>query len=176
MAAKFLLSCECGSAVAVEAGLAGDQVTCDCGRRLEVPTLGELRRLPQAPSAAPPRPGWGARQGLMALAVIVAILCALPGVYWWWQANMPANDSVDAAIAQSAKQFESMTPSHAWSMWQRRIVPLARHGLDAFETPDAAEQQAATDRLRRNQTIAFSAAGVAAACALLAALWRKPAA
>ncbi|MCR4411526.1 MAG: FG-GAP-like repeat-containing protein [Thermoguttaceae bacterium] len=38
------MTCECGRQLAVDAGMAGGEVVCSCGRRVAVPTLGELRR------------------------------------------------------------------------------------------------------------------------------------
>jgi hypothetical protein len=48
----FILGCECGRGVRVEATQAGMTVPCPkCGRSLPVPSLGELRRISLAPDA-----------------------------------------------------------------------------------------------------------------------------
>src|SRR5882672_9687320 len=39
----FRLCCECGKEIAVTEGAAGTSVLCECGRRIQVPLLGELR-------------------------------------------------------------------------------------------------------------------------------------
>jgi hypothetical protein len=54
------LVCQCGKQVLVTEGSAGASLPCDCGRTIQVPSLGELRRrvagdeLPCLPSERPP--------------------------------------------------------------------------------------------------------------------------
>lgn len=84
--AKYLLPCTCGREIPVEGTQAGQQVRCQCGVELEVPTLLNLTRLkPAAPPAAAPRrvrSGWGWRQRL----VLVGLAIMTVGTVWaGWQ-------------------------------------------------------------------------------------------
>lgn len=50
---KYLLPCECGQAIAVDASQAGQRIACECGKLLDVPTLRGVRELEPAPETAP---------------------------------------------------------------------------------------------------------------------------
>jgi hypothetical protein len=45
MSVLFLLPCECGKEIPVEAGQAGETIICECGTKIEVPQLSELKTL-----------------------------------------------------------------------------------------------------------------------------------
>lgn len=62
----------------MESAQAGQSITCPCGRRVEVPSMLELRKLPVAPTDAPPSPQgrWGIRQRLISLGGLI-VLAAL---------------------------------------------------------------------------------------------------
>jgi hypothetical protein len=80
--AKYLLPCVCGQEIPVEATQAGQQVRCQCGVELEVPTLLNLTRLKSAapPAAAPrrTRSAWGHRQRVM----LVGLAIMAVGTLW----------------------------------------------------------------------------------------------
>ena len=99
MRAKYLLPCTCGREIPVEATQAGQQVRCQCGLGLEVPTLLNLTRLkPAEPptAAAPPRARstWGLRQRVM----LVGLWIMAVGASWagWELLNRPTRLEVAA--------------------------------------------------------------------------------
>ena len=67
---RYLLPCVCGRRIPVAASQAGEQLQCECGQKLEVPTLRHLAaldRLEQHEVAPRRDKSWGARQGLVFL-------------------------------------------------------------------------------------------------------------
>lgn len=52
---KYLLPCECGKAIVIDASQAGQQLACECGKPLEVPTLRGVRELQPAPETSSQR-------------------------------------------------------------------------------------------------------------------------
>jgi hypothetical protein len=53
---KYLLPCKCGLSVEVEPGQAGQIVVCPCGENLTVPSMLQMKALPEAPEKPiPPR-------------------------------------------------------------------------------------------------------------------------
>ncbi len=108
MRAKYLLPCTCGREIPVEATQAGQQIRCQCGVELEVPTLLNLTRLkPAAPPAAVPhrvRSAWGRRQQVMLVGLAIMAL----GASWtgWELLNRP-----------SRLEIASLRPAWAVMYW-----------------------------------------------------------
>jgi hypothetical protein len=83
--AKYLLPCSCGRETPVETTQAGEQIVCECGASLEVPTLARLTKLKrhenepvvyQASSST-----WGVRHGWIMVGSIVLALGLLGEIY-----------------------------------------------------------------------------------------------
>ena len=154
---------------------AGDRVECKCGRLLDVPPLRELQSLPQAASEIDTGgKAWGVRQGLIAASLIVAVLCAIPGVYWWLQPKTPIYP-VEAQLDASAQLIDALSPLQTWYTWHQQIVPLAERGLEEFRTPDSIAQERQWAKLRLYEKIAFGIAGSAILFSITAALWSRAA-
>jgi len=107
--AKYLLPCSCGRKIPVDRSQAGQGIRCECGARLEVPTMRALRLLervtPKPDAARPTRSAWGARQGLLLLGVLV-ILAAL-GLMALLHSSRPRLHDV-----------EDLPPIRTWLLWQ----------------------------------------------------------
>src|SRR5947209_2018237 len=76
MKTTYLLPCQCGEKLQVDASESGLIMKCGCGASLEVPTmrgLAQLERVTVEESAAPSR-GWGGAQRSMAIGALIAIL------------------------------------------------------------------------------------------------------
>src|SRR5487761_135342 len=81
MQTRYLLPCRCGKKIEVDAHQSGLVVRCACGAQQPVPTLRglavlertEAASLPSAPAAS----GWGPRQGLVFLGLVVIALSLL---------------------------------------------------------------------------------------------------
>ena len=71
MAVKYLLPCSCGKRLLVERSGAGGRIDCDCGAKIDVPTLRDLRNLESIETAST-TPGWTRAQGsLFVLAIVL---------------------------------------------------------------------------------------------------------
>lgn len=65
---KYLLPCACGKVIVIDASQAGQQIACECGKLLEVPTLRGVRELEPAPETASPSreaTDWNPSRGLV---------------------------------------------------------------------------------------------------------------
>ena len=84
MSAKFLLPCSCGAKIAIDVGKAGRMVRCRCGRKTEVPTMREIKKLQPLQERTIDSAGeWNLRRAIAfagALATLVALLSA--GSLW----------------------------------------------------------------------------------------------
>ena len=95
------------------AAQAGDQLQCECGERLEVPTLRHLASLERLQDAAPVREkSWGLRQALVFLGVATVILAAAGLVALHFTKPQPIREP----ILRTA--VENMTPGELWKTWQ----------------------------------------------------------
>ena len=174
MASRYTLSCSCGQQISVSSAQAGDCVTCSCGKQLDVPTLRALQELPPAETDGDDvQPLWGIRQGLIALGIIVAILCAVPGVYWWWMAPDAPIYRPDAERAAMEQRYETATPLEAWLHWNNDIAPLAETGLREEPSYRSIAAARSRERLRNYQKISFGIAGVAVLFSITVALWKN---
>ena len=119
MATRYLVPCSCGEQLKVEATQAGLSVTCRCGAATELPTLAGLRQYPLAETEAEPSPKgtWGARQGLLALGLmlIAASFLAMLLAYLGRprEVEIPAPDHEE--LRRQASQF---SPTEAWEVWK----------------------------------------------------------
>ena len=175
--ARYLLSCECGEQVTVEAGQAGRQVTCSsCGRTLDVPPLRSLRHLPSAPPAEPEKPArgaWTARHGIMTLCLLIAgVLAAIAA---WSRFNEPVVRpfNPEAHTGQMERQIDALTPEQAWQVWVYEYKPLAEEGFTEMEDRQEPLIRAEIARRRFFQRVLLILAGVFVAVALIAALWPR---
>ncbi len=170
----YLLACDCGKSVPVEAGQAGGRVVCGCGAELNVPPLRKLRHLPvAAPEGGPAKPAWSARQGVVTVFSLLAIVAALSGL--WIRLSEPTVPSFDAAdrlrvVDESLKQ---VTPIQAWQLWIDVYRPLAKQGFSVFEHRDAAAIEQKIVQQRFMQKTLWTIAATCAAVTLAAALWPR---
>jgi len=73
---RYLLPCPCGRKNPVDIAQSGQSIQCECGRRLDVPTMLKIRSLERVVEQEEPRrpQAWGVRQGLVLLGVLVMAL------------------------------------------------------------------------------------------------------
>ena len=109
MSAKYLLPCSsCGEKIPVEVGQAGQQIECDCGASLDIPTMVGIRALQRVePSPEDQRPisRWEARHGVLLVGAVitVAALCMAAYVH---------------QIRPRMIDVEEMDPFQTWLAWQ----------------------------------------------------------
>ena len=164
--AKYLLPCPaCGKQISVESGQAGQTVTCQCGNRLEVPTMRGLAALARAdePIQAARGDTWNARKGLALAGFLVSALAL--GAAGYLYATMP----LPIEYQSPREQIIGLPASEALKVWRM----IEAHGVDL--PPSAHEQH--IDTVRRRQTLWLIAAGVVGVIGilmLLAGLLWKP--
>lgn len=175
---RYLLNCECGKQVPVEAGHAGGKVACDCGRTLEVPPLRALRHLPTEAPRSGARPqstasDWGARQGIATVCLLAALLLsAVAGWSRWGEPTIPVFNPV-AHTGQIERNIDALTPAQAWSLWVDVYRPLAEIGFSELKHPHDAQIRAEIERRRFIQKAALALAGAFGAVGLTAVFWPR---
>ena len=89
---RYLLPCTCGETTAVEPGQAGQTVVCVCGENLIVPSMLQVKALPEAPekSASPENKTKSPYKAAFAMLIpgIACLLLAFP--CWWFVSDLVA--------------------------------------------------------------------------------------
>lgn len=114
----YLLPCGCGREIPVEATQSGQQITCPCGQRMEVPPMRTLRTLQRVKRAGEtskkPSSAWGARQAVLLLGAIVT----LSGLIWTAYLYHFTQPRI--------LKIEELTPYQSWVAWQEELRPGLR--------------------------------------------------
>jgi hypothetical protein len=175
---KYLLTCTCGNEVPVEIGQAGGRVACTCGAQLDVPTLRQLRHLPQEKAAETgAAASWGTHQGWIAAALIfVAALLAWTAWSWWTQPSQPKFDATHAVehMALVDQNLKKWTPTDGWNLWIEHYRPLSERGLGVFHAQNAAQIETKIAEARFLRGMLLTMAVVFAAVAAAIAFWPRP--
>jgi len=169
--AKYLLDCACGRQHIVETGQAGESLTCDCGAKVAVPTLRQLRQLPEVRGEQPAAagPAWGFRQGAITVSLLLAAVClAVAGLSRYSERPVPTIDPAKytATVDQLVK---NMTPLQGWERWTDTYQPLTTTGFGVYQHPATNAMQLALDWHRWIQWTALALAAVFGVAALV--LW-----
>jgi hypothetical protein len=116
----YLLPCPCSRKIPVQAGQAGERVTCACGATLEVPTLLGLKKLERAAVSAEsiaPRPAWTAGHRIIFLGALVIILSAAVGV--WLFLIRPTDPYANFPPEKIKQSVEFLRPIETWELWHK---------------------------------------------------------
>ncbi len=146
-----LLSCECGQTHRVARSQAGQEIKCDCGRILPVPTLRGLSELPLAESVpqdlgkssgkattrgAPTasHSGWQGWRGItMALAMAGCLIASVSCGWFTFQRSLVNTSyTVDQEIEAGNQAFNALDPNALSSVW----YTFGRMGLRNKEYPN----------------------------------------
>lgn len=175
--ARYLLTCECGATVPVEARHAGAQVECNCGRTLDVPPLRALRHLPteaapaSSTSSAPVT--WGVGQGIATVCLLAALVLGAAAAWSrWGEPSLPEFDAT-AYTGNVEQNIDALTPVQAWQLWVDVYKPLAEVGFVEMKHPYEDAIRAEIERRRFFQTMTLILAGVFGAFGLTAAFWPR---
>jgi hypothetical protein len=138
---RYLLPCVCGNKIPVETAQAGQMVSCECGRQLEVPTLLKLRRLETAaePSVSAAQRRWGGGQSLTVLGLAI-VLTAVLGLATCWLYRPPAPEAIfsSQSIERGVENFTLLQAEMAWQDLNlgladsRPVGPAYRRALQAY--------------------------------------------
>jgi len=146
MGKKYLLRCSCGREQVVEPAQAGQTISCDCGKSLEVPTLLAMRHLPVAPAERMPAAAgqWGVRHRLISIGILVLLLALVwVGLLVWswpekpqvpdpitWQTPPPAGQT--EPLRKTTDQLTLVESYYAWQSLPRQLdllsdAPMSRY-------------------------------------------------
>lgn len=162
----FEIHCpDCQASVAVSAAKAGDTVACPkCAQTIQVPKLGELRKLESNQSAATDSDIadgrlTGGRSFLFAALALVGLLCLLGAAFCavnWFTTEAPL--TTQRHIDELETQYAQINSAQLI----REFEDITKFGVDV-PTPYAYRTMVLAKQAWRNKTIAFGAFGLLAA-------------
>ncbi len=141
MSSGFLLPCTCGKKIAVSKSQAGEEIRCECGEKLQVPTLRGFSNLEKAipvlPQEKGPRKsaGWNPMLGVptaifFAAFLVASGLCA-NSCYWRWQVD--TSYQVKDEIAKGEELLDKLRPAELLSLYRSfRSYPLTERNVPPF--------------------------------------------
>ena len=165
MPSSYLLPCKCGRKHPVGPAQAGEQMLCDCGNLLAIPTLLEMRKLEPAHATVADRnaTSWGVAQRTIVAGIVLCLVGVALVAYFWLRRPQLPDDATIRRIVQ--QQVEGARPAELVWMWQT----MRSEGLQPGR--DKAVRSLFEWRRRYNLAIAGScvvivAGGVVVVCAL----------
>jgi hypothetical protein len=153
----------------VELSQAGQELRCECGATVAVPTFRQLRELPLATAAAAksdaaPRK-WGARQGTIAASLIIAGLLLLGAAASRITEPQLPQFHPEARNKQVSGEIDKLAPAEAWKIWTENYRQLAYSGFAPMQHELSDIIQQVIDQHRRIQS---ALAVLAAICGVVA--------
>jgi Domain of unknown function (DUF1922) len=156
--AHYLLPCTCGRRLTVTAAQAGDQLQCECGQRVEVPTLRHLAALEQVEDAPRRERTWGARQGLVFLGGTLIVLAAVALVLLQLREPTLIHEPL---MQVDMNKINKMTPGELWALWPQFEQGIQRT-LFALEAATFDRNRYEISQWRQWRWTALSVAGAGA--------------
>ena len=169
---EHLLTCTCGRLIRVTRSQAGQELTCECGQKLQVPTLRGLGQLPVADTtdvsgASTERKAWGGWRGTMfAAACAVFVLSVLPCAYFLYiRSQIDTSYTVTDEIAAGDANYDAMGLEMLVAEW----TSFERGGLGPKNKPPFYWMKIVA---RENEILAMVTGSIAGVSALIAAaIW-----
>jgi hypothetical protein len=165
---QHLLTCSCGRQIPVELSQAGEQLRCQCGATVSVPTFRQLRELPFAaiePARETPRSTWGARQGAIAASVIIAGLLLLGAGANRYSEPLLPQFNPEARNQVVSGQIDKLGPAEAWKIWTENYRHL---GSTGFVVMEHQLTQVIQERIDQDRRIQMALVALAAICGVVA--------
>ena len=172
---KYLVECSCGNKLPVELGQAGGQITCSCGKLVEVPTLRKLRHLPQVEAEVVRQTStWSARKGVATAGLLLAGALAIVNAWsWFTQPKVPEFNATAYQQEIIEPRLKAMTPTQSWLMWIEYYKPLAERGFGNLELVQRAAIEANIAERQSLRRTLWVVAAIAAAVAAAALFWPR---
>ena len=126
MITKYQLPCSCGRSIPVELNQAGRQVTCVCGKSMEVPSMRELRKLPtsEEPDArSSQRPSWNLTAGsFFAVGLLVAVVSALvAGAMQFRAMQFSSFKPAEENLTEWIQELDKAGPEQLFTEWNESL-------------------------------------------------------
>jgi len=137
MAAQYLLPCECGNTTPIDTSQAGDTVVCQCGQRLEVPSLRAIRELtPHADQADQRKYEWSPAAGMIFVGgMLLALVGGGAAAYTHTTSVQMVNFNLppEADVAAWVEQVDEAPPQELFDIWNAaRDLGLGDHRASPF--------------------------------------------
>ncbi len=137
MSSGYLLPCTCGKKLVITKSQAGEEVTCDCGEKLQVPTLRGLADLEIAAASnevkvAKPR-SWNPLLGIPTaiLLGLSVILFGLFAYHAYWRLQIDTSYTVQDEISNGDKKLDELSPADLLTLYRS----FREEGLGEKEAP-----------------------------------------
>jgi|CXWL01.1.fsa_nt_gi hypothetical protein len=126
---KYLLPCECGKGIAIDASQAGQQLACECGKLLEVPTLRGVRELQPAPEAASsrrPAAEWDSSRGMIFAGSLILVIIGAAMTYLGF-AGLRTTPNITRELETETfdQRIDDMPLEEVYETWKE----IREHGL-----------------------------------------------
>lgn len=142
---QYRLPCTCGKSVLVNRSQAGLAVQCECGAKLDVPTirgLGSLEQVARERAAS----GWGNRQAVLLIGLMIAVVgFGLGGYRQLFPPKPPfTSEQLDLDMKMLGEAIQQVPANEVWQMWEG-----LRAGLDRSEFPAVVKHRVDVERNQR---------------------------
>lgn len=134
---KYFLPCECGKGIAVDVRQAGQQIACECGQLLEVPTLRGIRALEPVGEIEPSSrqtADWNSSRGtIFAGSLILFVIGGI--VSYFGYAGLRATPNISREVERESfdTSIDAMSLDEMYDTWQHvRTEGLGPRGHDMF--------------------------------------------
>ncbi|MBI2477798.1 MAG: hypothetical protein HYV60_03865 [Planctomycetia bacterium] len=126
---KYLLPCECGKGIAVDVKQAGQQIACECGKLLEVPTLRGVRALQPAreiESSSRKTSEWNASRGMIfAGSLILLVIGGAVSFFGYDGLRSTPDISREVEMKSFDQSIDDMSLDETYETWKQ----VREHGL-----------------------------------------------
>jgi hypothetical protein len=126
---KYLLPCECGKGIVIDASQAGQRIECSCGALLEVPTLRGVRELEPvqaATSGSRPTADWDSTRGMIFAGSLLLFVMGAAVVFFGYSGlQATPNITREAEVKLFDKVIDEMTLDEVYEAWKG----IREHGL-----------------------------------------------
>ena len=123
MAQQYLLLCDCGAKITVTASQAGDQLVCECGKNLDVPSFTELHQLEPVtdPTDRPDhkRRTWTGLQALLFTGGLLTAVAASGGIGFatYLRSQIDTTDTIETIADDYLKFLDQRSPTELLEIW-----------------------------------------------------------
>ena len=133
MKSRYILPCSCGKELPVDASQAGQEITCACGAKLEVPTMRKLTSLERLePESVVPASGfkWSTRHAVILVGLLVTAV-SLGGmflVYQKWSYFVEVKQPLSFGYLTSSMfvDVDDLSPFETNTVWDELRQGLSR--------------------------------------------------
>ncbi|MEE3372881.1 MAG: hypothetical protein VX346_26345 [Planctomycetota bacterium] len=177
MPQQYLMPCDCGAKITVTASQAGDQLVCECGKNLDVPSFTELQQLEPAtdPIDAPDhkRRSWSRLQALLFTCGLLTAVVASGGIGFatYLRSQIDTTDTIETIADDYLKFLDQRSPTELLEIWGN----IRNKGLTevrGLEIPEYIVNQQNYERLTQVIYLASSAVAIGIGMTLTSLLLR----